>query len=729
MKRLLLSLLLISFCAFVFAQSVTIVTKDLDTIIQTKVSFQRIVTSTFPDDSIITVFKKYVPPNTSNKPPIANAGNDASITQPVNSIKLDGSASFDPDGATSTLKYYWRKSSGPAATLTDTNKSIATASNLTVGNYEFELRVVDLSNAFTADRVTVIVLPAETPNLPPTAAAVATPATITLPTHTANLNARQSLDQDGNIVSYLWQKTSGPNAGTISDPAGITTDVTNMSIAGTYVFRVIVTDNKGTKDTANVAVIVNNVIVDPGNTFQFNLSQMAISDPDVNRPGAGAEQWHDRQDVNLGYSALDVYWRFAATRIAGSTKGTYNWSFFDNLFEQAKAKKQKVSFGIMTCYPGGNTDVGLVAFDGGTACYPQWLHQEMQAESVKDWRTGSTWTPNYNSPKYLQWLADLNKAVNDHIIQKGYQNMVNAIDIRGYGAWGEWHSGYTPNNVISDYPSGTFPTTASLKKIVDAHVTGFPNFQLVCMIAAFDANYLGNTMNPPEIAHYILTHPGNAAGKIGWRRDQWGATDNYLSAYLENNTRSFNGVVFNNLIMERWKTAPITGEPPAWIPDNYSDLERQIKLYHATSFGNGNYGTNSPNSTIQTRVKSSSRAAGYRLTATGGEFTVTANSVSITNNWRNTGLAPTYENWSITYELVSSNNVITTLGVSTFKLRLFLPGSAATQHTDKFSTTVPPGTYTLRMVVKDPAGYRAPLPLMVQGRNADGSYNIKTFTK
>ena len=109
---------------------------------------------------------------------------------------------------------------------------------------------------------------------------------------------------------------------------------------------------------------------------------------------------------------------------------------------------------------------------------------------------------------------------------------------------------------------GTFPTVASLKRIVDAHTKGFPTIPLVAMIAGFDAGWLGNTNNPPEIAHYILTQR-NTWGPIGWRRDQWGATDNYLRDYLENNNRSFSGITFKTLIMDRWKTAPVTGEPPA----------------------------------------------------------------------------------------------------------------------------------------------------------------------
>ena len=61
----------------------------------------------------------------------------------------------------------------------------------------------------------------------------------------------------------------------------------------------------------------------------------------------------------------------------------------------------------------------------------QWLHTQMQSESVKDWRTGPTWTPNYNSNYYLNWLLDLNTAVNAHIEATSY-NGVRYRDVVNY---------------------------------------------------------------------------------------------------------------------------------------------------------------------------------------------------------------------------------------------------------------------------------------------------------
>ena len=468
----------------------------------------------------------------------------------------------------------------------------------------------------------------------------------------------------------------------------------------------------------------------------FSLTEIPFGNADLVTPGRGAEQWHNANEVNVpaeGTSTQrpDVYYRFVWSKLEGATQGSYNWSYFDGLVNTAIQKRQKFSFGIMTCFPGGGSGAGMVSTDGAYSAYPLYLHKLMQAEAVKDWKAGGTWVPNYNSVNYLNRLLALNQALNSHIQTASYngikyKDVIQFIDIRGYGSYGEWHSGSLVNHT-NEYPAGTFPTIASFKKIVDAHTKGFPTTPLVAMIAAFDAGLLGVVNNPAEIAYYILTTK-NTWGPIGWRRDQWGATDSYLESYLVNNNRSFNGVVLKSLIMERWKTSPITGEPPSWNPGDYYDLERQVRLYHATSFGNGNYGV-TPTTIIKDRVRAASKATGYRLKIVSGEAppTITRNiAFNIKTTWQNVGLAPTYENWNVVFELQTTTNVVKWSGISTKILKLFLPATAGSLTTDLFTvpTTVPAGTYKLVVRVKDPIAYRPNINLAINGRNADGSYTV-----
>lgn len=77
---------------------------------------------------------------------------------------------------------------------------------------------------------------------------------ITLPTSTVTLTGTGT-DADGVISTYAWTKFSG-GAATITTPSAATTTVTGL-VAGTYIFRLTVTDNSGGTATSNMQVIVN----------------------------------------------------------------------------------------------------------------------------------------------------------------------------------------------------------------------------------------------------------------------------------------------------------------------------------------------------------------------------------------------------------------------------------------------------------------------------------------
>jgi len=277
------------------------------------------------------------------------------------------------------------------------------------------------------------------------------------------------------------------------------------------------------------------------------------------------------------------------------------------------------------------------------------------------------------------------------------------------------------------------PTVPTLERIVDSYLEAFPRIQLAAMIAAFDAEWLDNTYNPPEIAQYVLDAE-NEVGPLGWRRDQWASTDQYISDYLENNDRSFDGgPPFKDAIMERWKYAPILGEPQCNGVD-MSALADQVSLYHASMVGNSNFCTDVTD-TLADNFRAGSRRMGYRIVIQGGsapESAFAGFNIPITLEWRNIGVAPVYEEWSVTYELQDqASGVAVWSAPSSHELRRWLPADEPTTVEDLalLSPDLAPGTYRLVLKIVDPSGYRAPLPLALEGRNGDGSYTmVEDFT-
>jgi Tol biopolymer transport system component len=93
----------------------------------------------------------------SNKnPPVANAGVDVTIFLPVNSINLNGSASYDPDN--NITSYLWTKISGPSLfSIANANAVQTQVTNLVQGVYQFELKVTDKTRLVDRDTVQVTV--------------------------------------------------------------------------------------------------------------------------------------------------------------------------------------------------------------------------------------------------------------------------------------------------------------------------------------------------------------------------------------------------------------------------------------------------------------------------------------------------------------------------------------------------------------------------------------------
>jgi len=480
----------------------------------------------------------------------------------------------------------------------------------------------------------------------------------------------------------------------------------------------------------------------PVTNFTLTFDPIAYEDDDIIAPGRGAEQWHDQNRVNLPSDTstakrLDKYYRFSWKDIE-TGNGKYDWSLFDQEINDAIAHRQKFGFGIMPAHPGGASNL---AANDASLFFPLYLHEQMQTEQVKDWISplAKMWVPNWNSHFYLEALERLNEAINNHLdsgtyngIQ--YKNVINYIDIRGYGSWGEWHSNEIVENV-SDYPDGTRATSASLKRIIDAHVKKFLNYPLVIMFNAFDCNRLNNTKTPDDVAYHVLTSKNNW-GLIGWRRDNWGALDDYIRQYTDKNRISVNGMRMDTAIMNRYKYAPVNGEPIPGGSDfngcDYGDLEAQVKRYHASSFGNGNYSDYSQ-PCMHDNIRAASKAAGYRLIIEGGDISPVispGHQFFLMMQWKNIGVAPTYENWDVFFELRDSTNNTVWSDKSQFTPKLFAPESTGTQVTDQFMLPdkIPAGNYKLLLIIKDPANYRDPLPLAIHGRNPDGSYFITTVS-
>lgn len=222
---------------------------------------------------------------TCNKPPVANAGADQKITSPVDSVRLDGSASTDADG---TIKaWQWTMLAGPSvATIVNANSIEANAKNLIAGTYLFQLKVTDDLGAFALDTVLIIVHQPSL-NQPPVANA-GSDQTILLPTNTATLNAGMSTDPENNIATYRWSNISGPSIANIIQANEVVSQVLSL-IKGVYKIQLTVTDASGlsSADTVLITVNLTTAVVSCGETNRPIINARLTPFAKLSEPSSG----------------------------------------------------------------------------------------------------------------------------------------------------------------------------------------------------------------------------------------------------------------------------------------------------------------------------------------------------------------------------------------------------------------------------------------------------------
>ena len=177
---------------------------------------------------------------------VANAGKDETLALGQSTV-LHGENSIAYSGAIKS--YSWSKISGPASyQIASPGESTTWIRNMEPGSYVYRLTITDFNNGTAYDDVVIHVSSLYT------YANAGKDETISVGQSTV-LHGESSYSTDGTISRYSWAKVSGPSAYDMLTPNASYTWVRNM-VAGSYTYRLTVTDDKGRTASDDVVITV-----------------------------------------------------------------------------------------------------------------------------------------------------------------------------------------------------------------------------------------------------------------------------------------------------------------------------------------------------------------------------------------------------------------------------------------------------------------------------------------
>ncbi|MDA3927217.1 MAG: hypothetical protein PF904_21300 [Kiritimatiellae bacterium] len=478
----------------------------------------------------------------------------------------------------------------------------------------------------------------------------------------------------------------------------------------------------------------------------------------IQNAGAGTEVWHGGEKdglTNLVKYAVRVsdYSVNSMIRVKWTDyemeEGKYLFEKMDRNFEYCIKYGQKLTIGCFL-----TSDSSGPKIDGALCAYPAYVHEALQKSPQKDikyevrYHKLTRWEPNFENSYFFERYNALLKAFAEYLEQpltvdgKTVQRrkMIRYIEMRHFGFWGE-----------GAYPKKLIPAnSACLIQFADSFARNLSKIRI--LVPTNGMVYVPSLYDSLKDYHFHLLTTKNEAGLFGIFRDNWGWDERssyFQKIYYPSNKYEKDGVRMYELIRDRWKVAPLIGEPGQTYPKGdfhpYSCLMQQVNYMHPAVVRNCNVSTGAgksvTNPTTYTILKDQPALdqfhqaysiIGFRYLFTSAEVEREGCNLSIAINWLNIGLTPTYDVWDIRFFIKDESGKEIWSGVSSLDLRTILPSdnltpgvvdsSCSKRHTDRFSGVPKNGRLYLEIV--DPVGVSPNMALSIKGRTIEGAYPL-----
>ncbi|MFL5802006.1 MAG: DUF4832 domain-containing protein [Roseiflexaceae bacterium] len=425
-----------------------------------------------------------------------------------------------------------------------------------------------------------------------------------------------------------------------------------------------------------------------GATITITPTAIPLADAEIVNPMRGFYRWYGSEPIPQPRPAYDHYARFGWRQLEPA-RGQYDFSAIEQALQEAENAGAKFAFRIMSV----NEFTSPVEV-------PSYLTQEAGG-AYCTYNGAHVWVPAWDSPQFLARAQALMSALGARF---NGDPRLGYYDMGIYGHWGEWHT-----EGLCTPPAGD----ATKRALVDMQVAAFPNTRILMNSGGKEVDaFVYALSKSPRIGIRVdsLCSP--------WFDSQFTESPQKLAA-----------------MQDRWKTAPIITEFYTWNPSGIALCDQQVSTWHIAAIANGSIGNwSSYTADQQAQILTIGKHAGYRFALNALTYLAEVPNntlLPISSQWLNVGITPAYEPFAVTFELrPKDQTTVVWWALSRLDLEGFLPATEPQTINDQLylSGRIPPGQYTLSLVVRDLTGYRAPLSLAITGGDASGRYLLGELT-
>lgn len=329
-------------------------------------------------------------------------------------------------------------------------------------------------------------------------------------------------------------------------------------------------------------------------------------------------------------------------------QGQYNFQLIDDTIEKAARLNKKIVIRFMTLAGNGET-----YYPDSPRAYkkilgiPCWLKKQLDPNTSDVCEDDNSFAIDYHDPIFQSQLERFIQVMGNR-----YNSNPNILrlDFGLVGTWGEWHLYSHSTENASTLGQNNY-TSSDLKIYLDMMKRAFPDQMLSIDLGTVYDDFSG-----------MATSQG-----YGWRADcigNWDSGWNHMEdAYPQTLAHIAN--TSDPLILSRWKKAPVDFEicytmaewaqqPEVYTQEKVQETFDTALALHASLF---NLKSGEIPAIYQDELNAFIKKLGYRFVIkhvqVKGNLTP-GGRVSISSQWANVGVAPSYNNYPVTWRLVNS---------------------------------------------------------------------------